>query len=226
VLQNRESQRRSRARHREQVDQMRSQLLAYGRSEVTASVEMQQAARQVAKENRRLRILLSRHGVSTEEIDSFLSLPDEEVEEGVAVTFGSRIAKNQLLKMKILPVVASKQDSRTPTLSPRPNIAAHQPNYNYSTASISTLERVKDTKSVGPSGEADCNPRPDARLNTSTSTSMPETLQTDCNTAATIIASVQGHGDAARALVALGCPDRGECFVKNTDLFHLMDSAT
>ncbi|KOS17225.1 hypothetical protein ESCO_005964 [Escovopsis weberi] len=68
----RENQRRSRARRKEYVEGMQRKLQEYETKGVAATLEMQQAARDVAIENSRLRLLLAHSGVSGLAIDSFL----------------------------------------------------------------------------------------------------------------------------------------------------------
>ncbi|KAM0258717.1 hypothetical protein ACHAQJ_003726 [Trichoderma viride] len=74
--QNRESQRRSRARRRELIDDLSRQLDEYKHRGVEATLEMQYAARSVFAENMRLRALLNLHGISEGEISQYLSSPD------------------------------------------------------------------------------------------------------------------------------------------------------
>lgn len=57
---------------------MQKKLQDYEKRGVEATLEMQQAARNVAVENSRLRILLGYHGVTSEDIDKFLqTFPDQ-----------------------------------------------------------------------------------------------------------------------------------------------------
>ncbi|KAK1249419.1 hypothetical protein MKX07_002935 [Trichoderma sp. CBMAI-0711] len=71
--QNRESQRRSRARRLELINDLKNQVEEYQRRGATASLEMQRLAQAVTHENQRLRSLLSERGVSQEEIQCYLS---------------------------------------------------------------------------------------------------------------------------------------------------------
>ncbi|KAH6654199.1 hypothetical protein BKA67DRAFT_564401 [Truncatella angustata] len=72
--QNRESQRRSRARQRELVEDLRKRLDEFEQRGVRATMEMQEAARAVVAENQLLRALLATHNVSRKEIEDYLSL--------------------------------------------------------------------------------------------------------------------------------------------------------
>ncbi|KAK3684134.1 hypothetical protein B0T22DRAFT_483915 [Podospora appendiculata] len=66
---NRENQRRSRARHRDFVDDLQRRVLEYESRGVQATLEMQRVARAVAAENRKLRALLATR-FSPAEIDA------------------------------------------------------------------------------------------------------------------------------------------------------------
>lgn len=68
----RENQRRSRARRKEYVETMERKLQEYERRGVDATLEMQQAARTVAVENARLRLLLAQMGARAADVDAFL----------------------------------------------------------------------------------------------------------------------------------------------------------
>ncbi|TQV90615.1 hypothetical protein IF1G_10767 [Cordyceps javanica] len=70
----RENQRRSRARRKEFVEAMQRRLDEYEKQGVEATLQMQQAARTVAIENSRLRLLLARRGVTDQEVDKFLAM--------------------------------------------------------------------------------------------------------------------------------------------------------
>ncbi|KAI0482472.1 hypothetical protein GGR56DRAFT_188974 [Xylariaceae sp. FL0804] len=68
----RDNQRRSRARRKEYVQDLEKRLRLFERQGIEASSEIQQAARKVADENKKLRALLYKHGFSNEEIGEFL----------------------------------------------------------------------------------------------------------------------------------------------------------
>ncbi|KAL7803518.1 hypothetical protein V8C44DRAFT_274452 [Trichoderma aethiopicum] len=84
--QNRESQRRSRARRLELINDLKNQVQEYQRRGASASVEMQRLAQAVTHENQRLRSLLSERGVSQEEIQRYLaSSPASQLEASDAL---------------------------------------------------------------------------------------------------------------------------------------------
>ncbi|RSL52206.1 hypothetical protein BHE90_016868 [Fusarium euwallaceae] len=68
----RDNQRRSRARRREYLRELEQRIRVYELQGVEASSEVQQAARRVAEENRQLRGLLNRHGITDDYISSYL----------------------------------------------------------------------------------------------------------------------------------------------------------
>lgn len=68
----RENQRRSRARRKEYVEGMQRKLQDFETKGVDATLEMQQAARDVAIENSRLKMLLAHSGIGMDAVESFL----------------------------------------------------------------------------------------------------------------------------------------------------------
>ncbi|KAM0255466.1 hypothetical protein ACHAQJ_005766 [Trichoderma viride] len=68
----RENQRRSRARRKEYVEGMQRKLQEFESKGVSATLEMQQAARDVAIENSRLKLLLAHNGITVDAVESFL----------------------------------------------------------------------------------------------------------------------------------------------------------
>ncbi|EWZ78560.1 hypothetical protein FOCG_18066 [Fusarium oxysporum f. sp. radicis-lycopersici 26381] len=78
VAENREAQRRSRARRQELIAGLQSRLEEYERMGVAASIEMQRVAQAVNIQNQRLKSLLGVYGVSEYEIERYLSSPEED----------------------------------------------------------------------------------------------------------------------------------------------------
>jgi hypothetical protein len=89
----RDNQRRSRARHKEYVEGLQKKLQDYERRGVEATLEMQQAARSVAVENSRLKILLGYHGITNDDVEKFLqSFPDQSVSDAAKATISQSTA--------------------------------------------------------------------------------------------------------------------------------------
>lgn len=76
----RDNQRRSRTRRATLLDDLQTRVHEYERQGVTATLDMQRAARRVAHDNVRLRNLLALHGVSREEVESHLQSSSEGVD--------------------------------------------------------------------------------------------------------------------------------------------------
>lgn len=68
----RDNQRRSRARRKEYLQELEAKYRSCEQSGMEASAEIQAAARKVVEENRKLRQLLKRQGMSDPEIDGFI----------------------------------------------------------------------------------------------------------------------------------------------------------
>ncbi|KAG6028150.1 hypothetical protein E4U40_001134 [Claviceps sp. LM458 group G5] len=81
----RDNQRRSRARRKEYVENLERKVQEYEKQGVIATLEMQHAARLVALENSRLRLMLARAGATEADIEAFLqSCQDREAAEALS----------------------------------------------------------------------------------------------------------------------------------------------
>jgi len=68
----RDNQRRSRARRKEYLQELEARLRQCELQGIEASAEIQQAARRVADENKKLRSLLAQHGIGEDNIEGYL----------------------------------------------------------------------------------------------------------------------------------------------------------
>lgn len=165
------------------MEELQSRLRAHEQAEATATLAMQQAARDVAQENAGLRAMLaSKGGVSEAEISEFLRswTPNPVAEVSTYVTRGESVG-----------TPGQGQHRQNPAIS-----------------------------------EASCTSQQDASMPEGHQTRGVESaLETSCDTAATILADFQGHGDTGRARVALGCVSNKSCIVKNTEVFRLIDES-
>ncbi|EGX89717.1 hypothetical protein CCM_07969 [Cordyceps militaris CM01] len=259
----RENQRRSRARRKDFVDSMQRRLDEYEKQGVEATLQMQQAARTVAIENSRLRLLLARRGVTDREVDKFLAM----FETGIA-------RDDEILHngsgLQALPPPAPAAYAPS-TASPTTAMSTYQQPRQYhsdgqyhsdsgidrlavladasigdqccggsgSTASESTVA-AQSPPSTGPStmpGTPVSGPHSQYYTHHShhhsyatpqSQTTSASPLVMSCNTAAQIIAEMQGGAPVNRHAVkaSLGCEDAEcECFVKNTLLFQIMEKS-
>lgn len=219
----REAQQRSRARHREYVADLESRVKRYEQQGVSATLEMQRAARAVVARNARLLALLRLRGVQQHEIDAFLALPEthdapevlKAQTESDASMFDSpntvqpcSVASSTTASPETVSSVQEQETSRRNGCSSKSNCGPSKPEVS--------CTRVQN-----------CNP-PAAALPMDSSRQSDAACaqareETSCEEAAFIIASLRGHGDVIEARQTLGCADNSACSVKNTHLFQLMN---
>lgn len=208
-----------------------------------ATVEVQEAARKVLLENRRLRALLSEKGVPTAEVEAFLrgydcnasftaSLPTPE-----PVDTQSQAAPSEDFQ-QTLEIYASDVANQSVSAIPPPSTPvgigldiASQDGANgqcarspHETELLQRGERSeKDLGREAPSPNlgqvSDCycpefEPVP----------SQDHASETECSVAANILAGFRGHGDVEQARAELGCPDNARCSVTNAALLNILDS--
>lgn len=219
MAQNRDNQRRSRARNRELMGEMRKQLQEYERRGVEASLEMQRAARNVERENRCLRIMLARRGVLPDEIQAFLQLPDEAADDPVpddmarrSVTTSSSTRRAPGAETVATLPSTSSPASFSPQLDIRGRTAtielhhgdetprklserARSARHVCKTTSQYTPEQNETTDVLPP--VPDCYHPPDSPTTTTPRYPTITPLGTSCIVVAGIIAEVHGHRDAA-----------------------------
>lgn len=244
--QNRERQRRSRARRRELIDDLSRQLDEYKRRDAQATQEMQRAARAVSDENQRLRALLRLRGVSPSEVRRYLASFPSSASSSInsALPTATRVSSSSLptrstptiAKMSpTAPATAPEPGLPKPALSPsggrrsldvaRPQRQAdgdelcQRPGYD-GTQYLEQVERSIDSV-LPPMSDCFCPPGPPTE---DTDRSRAEMLETSCDAAAAILVELHGQAtDLGRTRAALGCNGGSSCSVKNTTLFRLMD---
>lgn len=112
------------------MEEMRQQLHEYRIRGAAASREMQLTARRVERENARLRILLARRGVSVDEIQAFLQLPEDELSHVETQQMPRQTGENEIGSK------ANLQPAYTSCLAP-----------NYDTGACLEIDKLKDYKS-------------------------------------------------------------------------------
>lgn len=177
-----------------------------------ATFEMQQAARQVAHENKRLRALLSQKGVSDAEVDEFLGRGDPS------------LIDNQQVQNRLVP---NAEQPKTPARSCNLELLCENPPRR-------TEENSRLREPIGPPDEDDTptvlNDWPCSSETSSSHLADPDVcynsgMETSCDVAAAILANMHGHADTSRIRVVLGCTGPSDCIVKNTRVFDLLDEA-
>jgi hypothetical protein len=201
----RDNQRRSRAQRKEFVDSLQQRVQEYERRGIAATVEVQQAAQAVARENARLRGLLARLGVGKEEIDREVHFADNDL---VPADGSNTSSFDTALKRQLL------QEESTPTTAPVPVRC------NSCNEAQNSYEAAECHKELPEPREPVILPLPPPPIAVSKVRSVAET---SCDTAATILAQMRGDGDSEFARTMLGCQGTADCSVKNTTLFQVLD---
>ncbi|EWC44391.1 hypothetical protein DRE_01217 [Drechslerella stenobrocha 248] len=218
----RNNQRRSRANRKAYVASLERKLEEYSARGIQATVEMQSAARAVATENQRLRALLCKIGVSPDEVTAYLQ--SFRAPDGPSpATTSEELAADRIQKPSTRQghdddpsgkVTAPEERVRSPAPVDARNI--HGPRR--------TEYHPIDTDTD--CGLQDSPPRAGgtSRL-CSSGSSGSSTLETPCETAASIILRMRGQDDESAVYSRFGCENgfpQG-CRIRNTDLFQIMD---
>ncbi|OAA72348.1 hypothetical protein ISF_01421 [Cordyceps fumosorosea ARSEF 2679] len=269
----RENQRRSRARRKEFVEAMQRRLDEYEKQGVEATLQMQQAARTVAIENSRLRLLLARRGVTDHEVDKFLAMFETGIprDDEILQPPGGNGSLQTVIPPPSAPAPTtySQQPPPATTTTTSPYQQYHSDGgidrlavladasisdrccgSGASTVATTPTESTVAAQSPpstgpstmpgtpvsGPHGQYHSHIHSHSHHHHShhhhgTAQAQAESaspLVMSCNTAAQIIAEMQGGTPVNRHAVkaSMGCPDAEcECFVKNTLLFQIMEKS-
>ncbi|KAF7553961.1 hypothetical protein G7046_g6949 [Stylonectria norvegica] len=242
---NRENQRRSRARHREYLDDLQRRIQEYEHRDAQATREMQHVARALAVENTILREMLIAKGVRREEVDARISGQVAFNANKVSAIEGPMSSENDSAPCEEArdfvnnppeaprAAASTRQDVGASSISPLQQQALRhelqqldavqsQQDQIVSWAHSYTGEPCEDSalshaKSTGPGR---CQPPDIVQVTSITPNHMP------CLEAATILAQLRGHLDSREARAALGCAERRDCLIRNTDLLQLVDQMT
>lgn len=248
ILQNRESQRRSRARRRDLVEDLKRRLEEYEKRDALASLEMQRAARAVNAENQSLRTLLWRHGVSQNEVDHFLAseagLPhaipggahwedhQEALRSATTDSFSSSAWSHPPSGHKYtLSEPAGFAPYQQAVLTPGSVTSQHPSSATSESAAgvphpmvygrqYSVAKREDDSETEGTQ-----SPITDPNATEANTPQLGGTnaLESSCDAAAAILVQLHKQSDPLTARAALGCPGTDNCSVKNTTIFQLME---
>ncbi|EGD86269.1 hypothetical protein H112_07200 [Trichophyton rubrum D6] len=246
----RENQRRSRARRKEYIQDLEARLQRYERHGVDVTIEVQTAARKVARQNVMLRSLLNSFGVTDAKIDEYLayaeehnSSPSSAPEKWVpaAAAAAAPVTSPATLPATTVPAVvpaavpatAVGQPSPAPVhASPAPSRCCRPKQEPRECPAPVVAERVPSAApqacSASPAdsttSEADIanNPSSDGVSAPSSSKQWSEDT-TPCEEAARIIASMRGDCDEQSVRDELGCGSNKTCMVNNMTIFQVMD---
>ncbi|KAK5702643.1 hypothetical protein LTR97_003589 [Elasticomyces elasticus] len=242
----RDNQRRSRARRKEYLSEIEAKYRTCEQTGAEASAEIQQAARRVLEENKRLRELLKHQGLSDTEIDKFLYERPENPQYPSATTValenmigqrrpcgpGSTCSTSSSIQDAVQGSSASSaQQCQTPyprNLTSPPStassgmhtpIAIHAPAFQHHPAQTYDAGSVVDV----PDGHRMNYDDPFIWNEQYAMPNIPVPTETSsCYVAADAIRSIKP--DVGYSLeMELGCGDGRECHVPNTQIFSIMD---
>ncbi|RSL55393.1 hypothetical protein CEP54_009443 [Fusarium duplospermum] len=240
VAENREAQRRSRARRQERIADLQRQLEEYQRMGVAASMDMQRVAQAVNVQNKRLKSLLGVYGISEDEIERYLPSPEEDhmAARHECITCGRFLPETTQTR------AMSMDPSQSSSVLPNPNLptsaeppigsplipqgvfvlSAEEHAFRHEMYAANGLDNTTGdspsppTDALSPSSCFFDSSKPIIRH-----PNHSEQLETSCDKAAKILVELHNHADPSWARYALGCHGDGSCSVKNTKIFQLMD---
>lgn len=221
---------------------------------MTATQQMQHAARYVALENTRLRTLLGRHGVQQAEVDAFLRLCDENEAsapaQGLATDTSAMTQSDQNLPTSstshglgngstgLQPknhtaeasrnhLLISKRQPSSPVLGVPDSIA---PNCSHRVEVCAAQQPPASQQvSAGQASEIpECPNTSDCFCPptiTPSNQSIDNGLEISCETAASIIIEMRGEGDVNSIRASLGCAGRESCTVRNSTVLQILDES-
>ena len=228
----RDNQRRSRARHKEYVEDIKKKLLDLEEQGVQATVEVQQAARKVVEENHLLRELLARKGVSQQEVNEFLGISHKRSIGDAVCNVKCQLPARLIGGPSPTEHLSTIAGPETSSILPRNQHSAP------GTRPLQPYNRTGDTSQSSPDlpdqSQGTHNNQhilllrttADSGVDCSTPRSVSEHtgFDTSCEEAAVVLSFMRGHGDQERARNELGCEALRSCRIQNTSLLDIMDA--
>jgi hypothetical protein len=221
----RENQRRSRARRKEYVEGMQRKLQDFESKGVSATLEMQQAARDVAIENSRLKLLLAHNGITVEAVENFLqSFKGQDASE--AEQYAAKIATAES-------IAALGRASTVATLFPEHAhvdklavLASASMQQSVSSGHDSDTTITSDDSTTGPS-TGPVTPNSSNMNAPSPSEADFEAPQTmSCDAAAHIIAQMQGCGLREPSKGNLENNSQSDYLIQNSAFLKILEAAS
>ncbi|KAF3169460.1 hypothetical protein EYR41_007678 [Orbilia oligospora] len=203
----RNNQRRSRAKHKELVNSLQQRLREYEAQSIQASAEMQRAARKVALENKRLRMLLQQKGVSSAEVDRYVSSFESGLQFEAPRDLVSRHRKSQNFALN---EIYQKVVSHSPGSSENEGVPSNMDDGVVTLGSKNMTLGDTIAKSRCEGIESSTSPADSG-------------FETSCEKAADIILQMRGDDDEQSVFSRLGCGRPGSCTMRNTTIFQLLD---
>ena len=237
----RDNQRRSRARRTEYVRELESKWQSCREAGAEASREIQAAARRVAEENRKLRLLLRERGVSDVETDAYLKASSQTQSQPTA-ELGNLLSSWKtcgdlslgLGPEEASPLVTNALQTEGVQATEQTTHAGESPNVlNHQAMPIAGACSSSGSREIGHENLATDDPRPVSPVLPDRPGSLPpdpppatQSLSS-CIAAATIISDLALDLDPGDVRADLGCkPYEADCVVDSKVLFSVMDRRT
>ncbi|KAL7791447.1 hypothetical protein V8C37DRAFT_157268 [Trichoderma ceciliae] len=226
----RENQRRSRARRKEYVEGMQRKLQDFESRGVSATLEMQQAARDVAIENSRLRLLLSHNGVTIEAVENFLqSFKGQDASEASEASE----AEQQAAKIATAESIAALGRSSTVAML-FPEHAHVDKLAVLASASMQQSASGHDSDGTVTSDDSTTGPSTGPVTPNSSAINAPSPSEADyeapqtmsCDAAAHIIAQMQGCGLREPCKGNLEASSQNDYLIQNSAFLKILEAAS
>ncbi|EHK42056.1 hypothetical protein TRIATDRAFT_229475 [Trichoderma atroviride IMI 206040] len=225
----RENQRRSRARRKEYVEGMQRKLQDFETKGVAATLEMQQAARDVAIENSRLKMLLAHNGVGVDAVESFLqSFKGQDAAE--AEHYAAKIATAEsIASLGRASTVATlfPEHAHVDKLAVLASASMQQQNGGSGHDSDTTITSDDSTTglSTGPVTPSSSHMNAPSPSDADFSSEAPQTMS--CDAAAHIIAQMQGCGFREQASKGGHLEGQnGDYLIQNSAFLKILEAAS
>ncbi|KAL7945307.1 hypothetical protein V8C42DRAFT_54551 [Trichoderma barbatum] len=215
----RENQRRSRARRKEYVEGMQRKLQDFESKGVSATLEMQQAARDVAIENSRLRLLLAHSGITIDAVENFLqSFKGQDASE--AEHYAAKIATAESIAALGRPSTVATlfpEHAHVDKLAVLASASMQQSASGHD--SDGTITSDDSTGPVTPSSSNLNAPSP-----SEVDFEAPQTMS--CDAAAHIIAQMQGCGLREPSKESLEHSGQNDYLIQNSAFLKILEAAS
>ncbi|KAL7968774.1 hypothetical protein HDV63DRAFT_69138 [Trichoderma sp. SZMC 28014] len=228
----RENQRRSRARRKEYVEGMQRKLQDFETKGVAATLEMQQAARDVAIENSRLKMLLAHNGIGMDAVESFLqSFKGQDAAE--AEQYAAKIATAEsIASLGRASTVATlfPEHAHIDKLAVLASASMQQQSGSASNGHDSDTTITSDDSTTGPSTgpvtPSSSHMNAPSPSDVDFSSEAPQTMS--CDAAAHIIAQMQGCGFREQASKGghLEGGQNGDYLIQNSAFLKILEAAS
>ncbi|KAM5465003.1 hypothetical protein MauCBS54593_006636 [Microsporum audouinii] len=210
----RDNQRRSRARRKEYIQDLEARIQRYERQGVDVAIEVQAAARKVARQNAMLRSLLNSFGMTDAKIDEYLSCAAENSNPA------------PVPRKRPMAAAVERRPTATPIRAEPPPPVCCRGNQDRQKCTTSADEAhfpVQQQACSGTQPQPEATDRSSNPASTTTVDRQWSDDMTPCEEAARIIASMRGDYDEETVRAELGCAPNEACLISNMNIFQALD---